>query len=43
MKEREINIDDKPHIKVLIIEDDEGHAAINLQVPLESRKYLFRY
>ncbi|MFZ2197584.1 MAG: response regulator [Thermodesulfovibrionales bacterium] len=28
MKEKEIKIDDKPHIKVLIIEDDEGHAGL---------------
>ncbi len=28
MQEREINIDDKPRIKVLIIEDDEGDAEL---------------
>ena len=28
MQEREINTDDKPHIKVLIIEDDEGDAEL---------------
>jgi len=28
VQEREINTDDKPHIKVLIIEDDEGDAEL---------------
>lgn len=28
MKEKETNIDDKPHIKVLIIEDNEGDAEL---------------
>jgi len=28
VKESEINIDDKPHIRVLIIEDDEGDAEL---------------
>lgn len=28
MQEREINIDDNPHIKVLIIEDDEGDREL---------------
>ena len=28
MKENDVNISEKPHIKVLLIEDDEGHAEI---------------
>lgn len=41
MQQNGVNINNKPHIKVLIIEDDEGHAALILRFLTKAENIYF--